>query len=216
MHRLGLYRIAFFSKRLFIIMAITVVPTYFLSILWLRLPLTLHWIADISGILQLLVLFYFFKILSVIQKNTTIKFNCSTRWLWRFASIAFILKIILQMLSTIPYLSHFAFGFRPVVIGYLHLSFVGIISLFILGYINEFIHRFRGNVSGVGAIIFVTGFIVQEVILMLQGLEAMNVEPIKSANIILFYCAILMAAGLIWITSGIMRTQEHEELKSIR
>ncbi|HET7115729.1 MAG TPA: hypothetical protein VFI29_04535 [Hanamia sp.] len=210
MHRLGLYRIAFLSKRLFFIMAITVVPTYFLSILWLRLPLTLHWIANISGILQLLVLFYFFKIISVIKRSENIKFNWSTRWLWRLSSIAFILKIILQMLSTIPFLSHFAFGFRPVVIGYLHLSFVGIISLFILGYINEFIHRFRGNVSGIGAIIFVTGFIVQEIVLMLQGLEAMDVEPIRSANIILFYCAILMAAGLIWITTGIIRTQENE------
>lgn len=210
MHRLGLYRIAFLSKRLFMIMVITVVPTYFLSILWLRLPPALHWTADISGILQLLVLFYFFKIISIIRKNENIKFNWSTRWLWRFASVAFILKIILQMLSTIPFLSHFAFGFRPVVIGYLHLSFVGIISLFILGYINEFIHRFRGNVSGIGAIIFVTGFIVQEIVLMLQGLEAMDVEPIKSANIILFFCAILQAAGLIWITSGIIRTQENE------
>jgi hypothetical protein len=215
MHRLGLYRIAFLSKRLFMIMVITVAPTYFLSILWLRLPLTLHWIANISGILQLIVLFYFFKIISVVKKSKNIKFNWSTRWLWRLASLAFILKIILQMLSTIPYLSHFAFGFRPVVIGYLHLSFVGIISLFILGYINEFIHRFRGNVSGVGAVIFVAGFIVQEIVLMSQGLEAMDVEPIKSANIILFYCAILMAAGLIWITSGIIRTQEDEVAEKV-
>src|SRR6185312_9761441 len=141
-------------------------------------------------------------------KNETIKFNWSTRWLWRFASIAFILKIILQMLSTIPFLSHFAFGFRPVVIGYLHLSFVGIISLFILGYINEFIHRFRGNVSGVGAIIFVTGFIVQEVILMLQGLEAMEITPLPYASMILFACALLMAIGLIWITAGIMKREK--------
>jgi len=155
-------------------------------------------------------LFYFFKLVSLIKNNKNIKFSWSTRWLWRFSSIAFVLKIILQMLSTIPYLSHFAFGFRPVVIGYLHLSFVGIISIFILGYINEFIHRFRGNVSGIGAIIFVTGFVVQEIVLMMQGLEAMDVQPIKSANIILFYCAILMAAGLIWITSGIIRTQEYE------
>ncbi|HUZ60738.1 MAG TPA: hypothetical protein VMU83_18350 [Hanamia sp.] len=212
MHRLGLYRIAFLSKRLFTIMAITVVPTYFLSILWLKLPSALHWIAIISGILQLLVLFYFIRVISAIKDNKNIKFSWSTRWLWRFSSVAFILKIILQMLSTIPFLSHYAFGFRPVVIGYLHLSFIGIISLFILGYINEFIHRFRGNVSGIGAIIFVTGFIVQEVMLMLQGLEAMDVEPIKSANIILFFCAILQAAGLIWITSGIIRTQEYEEV----
>lgn len=215
MHRLGLFRMALLSKRLFLIMAITVVPTYFLSILWLRLPLALHWIALISGILQLWVLIYFFEIIAVVRKSENIKFSWSTRWLWRLASMAFILKIILQMLSTIPYLSHFAFGFRPVVIGYLHLSFVGIISLFILGYINEFIHRLRGNVSGIGAIIFVTGFFVQEIVLMLQGLEAMNVKPIKSANIILFYCAILMAAGLIWITSGIIRTQEHEQVAGV-
>lgn len=212
MHRLGLFRIAFLSKRLFIIMAITVVPTYFLSILWLRLPLTLHWIANISGILQLVVLFYFLKIILAIKNNKNIKFSWSTRWLWRLASLAFVLKIILQMLSTLPFLSQFAFGFRPVVIGYIHLSFVGIISFFILGYINEFIHRFRGNVSGIGAVIFVIGFIVQEIVLMLQGLEAMDVEPIKSANIILFYCAILMAAGLIWITTGIIRTQADEEV----
>ncbi|MEO9052263.1 MAG: hypothetical protein ABI280_10730 [Ginsengibacter sp.] len=51
---------------------------------------------------------------------------------------------------------------------------------------------------------------MQEIVLMLQGLEAMNVEPIRSANIILYYCAILMAAGLIWITVGIIRTQEYE------
>ncbi|MEO6812567.1 MAG: hypothetical protein ABI172_01455 [Ginsengibacter sp.] len=79
-----------------------------------------------------------------------------------------------------------------------------------MGYINEFIHRFRGRVSGIGAVVFITGFVVQEIVLMLQGLEAMNVEPIRSANIILYYCAILMAAGLIWITVGIIRTQEYE------
>jgi hypothetical protein len=214
MQRLGLIRIRFLSRRLFLVLAITVIPTYFLSILWLRLPPVLHWIGNISGVVQLLVLVYFFRILSVVKNNVVGKFNWSTKWLWTLASIAFILKIILQCLSVIPFLSHFAFGFRPVIIGYLHLSFVGIISLFILGYINEFIHRFRGHVSGIGAIIFVTGFAVQEIILMLQGLEAMNIEPIKSANIILFYCAILMAAGLVWITIGVFRTQKQEVVSS--
>jgi hypothetical protein len=57
----------------------------------------------------------------------------------------------------------------------------------------------------------VTGFIVQEMILMLQGLEAMNVEPIKSANVILFFCALAMVTGLVWITTGIIRTPEEEQ-----
>jgi hypothetical protein len=211
MHRLGLFRFALLSKRLFIIMIITVIPTYFLSVLWLKLPPVLEWIGNISAFVQLLVLVYFFRIISVFKNSEGITFNTVTRWIWMLSSIAFILKIILQVLSTLPFLSHFAFGYRPVVIGYLHLSFVGIISLFILGYINEFIHRFRGHVSGTGFIIFVSGFIVLEVILMLQGLEAMNVEPIKSANIILFFCALAMVTGLVWITTGIIRTPEEEQ-----
>jgi len=211
MHRLGLFRFALLSKRLFIIMMITVVPTYFLSVLWLKLPAALEWIANVSAFVQLLVLVYFFRIISVFKNSKGITFNTVTRWIWMLSSVAFILKIILQVLSTLPFLSHFAFGYRPVVIGYLHLSFVGIISLFILGYINEFIHRFRGHVSGTGFIIFVTGFIVQEMILMLQGLEAMNVEPIKSANVILFFCALAMVTGLVWITTGIIRTPEEEQ-----
>lgn len=198
------------SKRLYWIMAILVVPTYFLSILWLDLPSALYWIGNISGILQILELIFFIMVLQKIVKAKTVRFHGSTSWLWSMVSIAFLLKMVLQLLSIIPYFSHFAFGYRPVVIGYLHLSFVGVVSLFIFGYVNEFIHRFKGRVSGMGALVFVIGFIIQEMILMFQGLEAMNVEPVRSANIILFYCAILQAAGLIWITYGIVRTREKE------
>lgn len=191
-------------------MAILVVPSYFLSILWLDLPSALIWIGNISGVLQVLELIFFIKIVLMIVKAKDVRFHGSTSWLWSMVSIAFILKMVLQLLSIIPYFSHFAFGYRPVIIGYLHLSFIGVVSLFIFGYVNEFIHRFKGRVSGIGALVFVIGFIVQEIILMLQGLEAMNVEPVRSANIILFYCAILQAAGLIWITYGIIRTRERE------
>ena len=196
------------SKKLFIIMAVTVAPTYFLSVLWLKLPKGLHLIADISGILQLLVLFYFIQLYPVVKKNIPNKFTKTTKYLWIMASIAFILKIILQMLSIIPYLSHFAFGFRPVVIGYLHLSFIGIISFFILGYINEILKPVHRHVNAGGIILFVIGFLVQEIILMMQGLEAMEITPLPYANIILFGCSILMAIGLIWITIGIMKREK--------
>jgi hypothetical protein len=124
------------------------------------------------------------------------------------ASVAFIMKIILQMLSIVPYFSHFAFGFRPVIIGYLHLSFLGIISFFILGYINEILKPTHKHVDGGGIVVFAIGFLIQEIVLMLQGLEAMEIEPLPRANIILFVCAVLMAIGLIWITVGIMKKKK--------
>ena len=198
------------SKKLFIVMAITVAPTYFLSILWLKLPIALHLIADISGILQLLVLFYFIRLFPVIKKNIPPKFTKTSRYLWIMASFAFILKIILQMLSIIPFLSHYAFGFRPIVIGYLHLSFLGIITFFILGYINEVLNEIHHHISSTGVLIFASGVLVQEIILMCQGLEAIEVEPFPYANIILFGSAIVMAIGLIWITIRVSKVKRFD------
>ncbi len=55
------------------------------------------------------------------------------------------------------------------------------------------------RISKVGVFIFVTGVLIQEIILMCQGLEAIEFKPLPYANLILFYAAIIMAIGLIWI-----------------
>ncbi|MGN6533094.1 MAG: hypothetical protein ACTHK0_15235 [Ginsengibacter sp.] len=187
------------NKHLFIIMGLTVAPTYLLSILWLKLSRSLHLLANISGILQLLVSFYFIRLFPAVKKNIPRKITKTTRYLWTMAAIAFILKIILQTFSIIPFFSNYAFGFRPIVIGYLHLSFLGVISFFILGYINQVLSERGGNISREGVIIFTIGVLLQEFILMAQGLEVLNFQPLPYANIILFYSAIIMGAALIWI-----------------
>ncbi len=196
------------SKRLFLIMAITVGPTYLLSILWLKLPRALDVIADISGVLQLLVLFYFIRLFPVLKKNLPRKLTRTTRILWILASISFIIKIVLQTLSVIPFLSHFAFGFRPIVIGYLHLSFLGIISFFILGYFNQLISETGRGIPAAAVFIFVSGVLLQEIILMCQGLEVIEFEPLPYANLILFFAAIIMGIGLIWMTAGINKIRK--------
>ena len=193
------------NRKLFLMMAITVLPTYFLSILWLNLPKLLHVIADISGLLQILILIYFVRLLKNINKNNPGKLTSTTRYLWILASTAFIIKIVLQMLSIVPGLSPYAFGFRPIVIGYLHLSFLGIISFFILGFINQVFSETHRRVSKAGVILFVVGVLLQEVVLMLQGVEALELEPLPYANLILFYTAILMGTGLFWIAWSTLR-----------
>ena len=110
--------------------------------------------------------------------------------------IAFVIKLLLQCLSTIPSLSQYAFGFRPVVIGYLHLSFLGIITFFILGCINQYI-----TLSGKGVYTFVAGVLITEITLMLQGFEAIGFSVLPYANYILFAAAITMTVGLIIIVS---------------
>ena len=196
-------------------MVITVGPAYFLSILWLKLPLSMHILADISGVMQLLILLYFVKIFLLIKKNILDKLTAATKYLWAMVFIAFIIKIILQMLSVIPFFSGYAFGFRPIVIGYLHLSFLGIISFFILGYIFQLLSEGHRRFSKPGVFIFVTGVLLQEIVLMMQGFEVIEFERLPHADIILFCSSIVMGLGLIWITFTIGQPGRSKETTGI-
>lgn len=198
------------TKKLFTIMAIAVGPTFFLSVLWLKLPVALHLVADISAFFQLIVLFYFVSMLLLIKKSILPQLTKISKYLWMLAAVAFIIKIALQMLSTIPVLSSYAFGFRPIVIGFLHLSFLGIISFFILGFINQVLHDTYRQVSKSGVIVFVAGVLLQEIVLMMQGLEAIEFEPLPFADIILFFSAILIGTGLISITRSTFTSKGQE------
>lgn len=203
------------SKKLFWVMAITVVPAYILSILWLNIPPALKWIGNVAGVLQLLVLIYFIQLLGSVKKAGIRQLPKMTRILWIMASVAFIIKILLQLLSIIPSLSQYAFGYRPVIIGYLHLSFLGIISFFILGYIQVILQEYGKKLSAAGLFIFVAGVLLQEGILMIQGLEALNFQPIRGAAMWLLYCAVIMFIGLLILTIAYPRIRGgHREVLS--
>ncbi|NQX40671.1 hypothetical protein SAMN05421820_10475 [Pedobacter steynii] len=183
------------NRALFLILAATVVPGYFLSLLWLKLPSFVYWTATFSGILQLLALFYFFKFFKLIKAQAITYFTKTTRFLWTLAALSFVIKISLQFLSVFPNLSDFAFGFRPIVIAYLHLCFLGIISFFLIGHFNEVLAPHR-KMSKSGIMTFVSGVIIQEIALMIQGLEMIGINLPIPTGIILFVSSLIMGTGL--------------------
>lgn len=192
-------------RHFYLLMTVLVLPAYFLSILWLKLPLFLRITGIVSAIGQLVLLYYFILIVHGFSKIAKHPYSAITLWFWRMAYFAFFVKIILQLGSVIPFFSHFAFGLRPVIIGYLHLSFVGIISFFIFGYINQYSKTAHKHLDRTGIVLFVSGFILQELILMMQGFEAMEVRPLPHADVMLFGTALLIGAGLLKITIPVLK-----------
>ena len=77
-----------------------------------------------------------------------------------------------------------------------------------MGYINEIFKENGYRVQGGGIILFVFGFLIQEIVLMAQGLEAIEITPLPYANIILFICAILMFLGLVWVVLGLAKRRQ--------
>jgi hypothetical protein len=102
----------------------------------------------------------------------------------------------LQLGSTIPSLSTLAFGFRPIVIGYLHLVLLGVITLFLLGYMfaENLLTINKKAIAGAG--IFAAGIIINEIFLMTQGVAALEYINIPFINEFLLLTALIMLTGI--------------------
>jgi len=182
-------------KKIFLCFALAALPTYFLSVLWWHIPLWLYAIVVIAAVCQLTgwmqLIFLLKRQVTLIRKNIP----PFSRMLFVFFSLALSIKLLLQTSSVIPVISHLAFGFRPIVIGYLHLVLLGIITLFILSYCFTF-QQIRINAgTRRGILIFVSAIIFNELLLMIQGVSDLWDAGTAGIQYWLFGAACLLAFG---------------------
>ena len=185
-----------FYNRTFYLFFAACIPAYFLSTLWMNLPIWLFVLTVMSAIIQVYAWFKFLAIIIKTKRQLFLKYPTFLKYLLYFIGAALSLKILLQLGSTIPALSQLAFGFRPIVIAYLHLVLLAIISLFLLFYIfATYLLRF-GNAVKLGLIIFSLGVVLNEIILAIQGIASFSYTIIPYVNQMLFGAAIVLFIGI--------------------
>jgi hypothetical protein len=147
-----------------------VIPSYFLTLLWHNnnLFVRLITLAGVIAIASYTILF--FKMLRYQNLLLFHKFSLS-KALLNLAFVSFVIKSLLQAGTLYPALAHAVFGLRPVIIGFLHLVFLGLVSFYILSiYIETSVFNVKMRLTKAAFIIFITAVIVQETILMVQGI----------------------------------------------
>ena len=184
-------------KRVFLLFVTALVPAYFLSALWMNIPLWVYVLVIIAAFAQVLGWIY---TLGIIKNQAAIlkaTMPAIAKWLFIFSGVALSIKVLLQLGSTIPSLSTLAYGFRPIVIGYLHLVLLGVITLFLIGYIlaGDALDITRYTV--VGIFIFTSGIIINEIFLMTQGVAALGYNSVPYINEVLLVAALIMFSGLL-------------------
>ncbi|MEO8761163.1 MAG: hypothetical protein ABI388_07585, partial [Bacteroidia bacterium] len=119
-----------YHKIIFQLFFAAAIPAYFLSILWASIPIWLYIIIVIAAFVQVIAWFIFFwDFFRSLSDKTHL--GGLVRYLYLFVCIAFSVKLLLQLGSTIPIISKMAFGFRPIIIAYLHLVLLAVISVFL-------------------------------------------------------------------------------------
>jgi fucose 4-O-acetylase-like acetyltransferase len=99
----------------------------------------------------------------------------------------------------IPSVSQYAFGFRPIVIAYLHLVLLGFISLFLIGYFIQLGYLKISNRMRVGLLFFLLGILGNELVLMFQGLSFFGFWSPPHSNELLLVMAGMMFVGMFLI-----------------
>lgn len=180
---------------------ISFIPAYFLSTLWANLPVWLYIIVVIAAFVQVIAWIKFIgKIRNSLSSLTYLtKF---TQYLFIFVAAAFSIKLVLQLGSTIPVISNLAFGFRPIVIAYLHLVLLAVISVFLLSYMHS-IKMIRVNKLSVAALVlFVAGVFLNELVLGIQGVASLSYFSIPKVNETLFGVSVLLLIALILLVGS--------------
>ncbi len=193
-----------YLKSVFYGFAVAALPTYLLSVLWLHIPVWLYVVVLLGVSAQLyawtLFLKCLYKHISGLKRNLSVL----SQALFTLAGLAVTIKLLLQTISIIPSVSKLAFGFRPIVIGYLHLILLGIVSLFIIGYAYTFDLLQKTPPVKIGIRIFVAGILINEVLLMSQGVSDLLYVYISHIDILLLGAAVLLFTGAGVIVSGLL------------
>lgn len=140
--------------------------------------------------------FTFFNLLSPLEKTV-----------YRFALLSLALKIIIQLIVLVPELAQVSHEIRNFVIGYIHLTMLGIITGFLFGFTfqNGFINS--GNaLQKWGTILFLLGFLATEILLFLQGTWLfLKSEAFPNYYQNLFISSLFLPMGLLMLTIGIFK-----------
>ncbi|PQV48430.1 hypothetical protein CLV33_105290 [Jejuia pallidilutea] len=184
----------------------------------LTLALPVHWFAPhnvlvylngIGVLLQLIVLYLFLRLVKPNYTQVLKQQPKLVAYLYGFAVICFVLKIILQLLSLLPEFSQVVYTHRNLVVGFIHLLMLGLITGFLFAFIvNSVLARFTRALY-FGVISFLTGFILTEILLIIQGVRFyFGIGLLPNYYLLLFISSIFLPLGIGLILYNIITSKK--------
>lgn len=187
------------NKLIFWLLFIGCVIGYGLSVLWMKMPVSIFAVIVVATIMQTIGAVLLFVFIKKNWTNLVLKWSPMHRFVLLYAGFAFAVKIALQLGSTIPALNQFAFGFRNVVIAYLHLVLLMCIATFLVNQILATHYFTITNKLLMGFKLLLLGIFFNELILGLMGVFSIKYISIPFANEMLLGVSVLMFASIFWI-----------------
>lgn len=146
-----------------------IVLSLFLSTLFANPPLILNFLGGVGGVFQLVALGMLMKIYAAQREKISSFFSSIQKELFQIVAVILLIKMILQLLTAFPYFANLAATILDFTIGYLHLTFLGVVTLGLFLFLNYF-KLIR--ISRKGYFLYLIGFALTEVLIFYKGITA--------------------------------------------
>jgi hypothetical protein len=209
-HKILIHKKAFSS--FYMLMVLSCCLTLFLSFLWIKPSIFVYFLASIGAFIQLIALIKFQQIITFIKSDLSKNLTPFIFRLLQFIYILFTLKIVLQLVTSIPYFAELVSQIIDFVIGYLHLTFLGIVSLSLFVFLKEFSLI---KLSKFWIRIYLTGFILSEILIFYKGFcNWQQLSIISNYYVILVLISSLIPIAILGIFYQNFKTifATHQEL----
>ena len=152
----------------FYLLNLSIILSFFLSVLWTKPPIIFYILAALGAIIQVVAFLYFFRIIKSSWPLLKQKLSPNVRKLLKLSGLLLVVKILFQLISALPYFADLAFNYKDFVIGYLHWTFLGVVSLCLLAFLEHFKLII---LNGFLISLYLFGFIISEFLIFYNGVR---------------------------------------------
>lgn len=181
--------------------------TLALPVSWYLPNPVFYWLNALGVMLQLYAAVLFIQFIRPQFQSFFAILPTIIKIVYGFALFSLALKVVIQLVVLFPELTHVSHQIRNFVIGYIHLTMLGIITGFLFGFAlqNDFLNS-RNRIQTWGIAIFLFGFFITEILLFLQGIWFfLGKGRLPNYYQNLFLYSIFMPAGLIMLSVKIVK-----------
>lgn len=182
-----------------------IILSFFLSTLWVKPSFIFYVIGGIGAIFQCVAFLFLTKI---IRANSVVLRHSISQFQWlllRILGVLILGKLLLQLLTSLPFFANLASLYIDFTIGYLHWTFLGVVSigLFFLFDFSQWISLSKRNF-----IVYLIGFILTEGLIFYKGMATwQGFNSFTGYYPILALASFIIVIGLLLILKSFFNQQ---------
>jgi hypothetical protein len=144
-----------------------VILTFGISLLWMKPTIIVYIISGLGAIFQLIAFYILLKGLRFFKEQLLSFFSRFYFQLLKITGLLFFLKLVFQIMGSTPYFAKAISSNVDLIIGYLHWTFLGVVSIALL----LFLYQFKLiKLSKKSVLIYLTGFVLTEFFIFYKGI----------------------------------------------